>query len=267
MSATRWALILMLGIAAAAGGWWWWQQRDAGSPVVAAAPQAPAPAAEEAPPTVDYPVPDAPPDAPALPELADSDRAFAEALSALPGASALADWLIPDLVIRRIVVTVDNLPRDRVALKLRPLKPIGSAFDADSGGLPDTWQIGAANPARYDAAVALLGALDSDTAVALYVRWYSRFQQAYRELGYPDASFNNRLIAVLDHLIATPVVAEPIALVKPRVYWEYADPALESASAGRRLLWRIGSAHAAAVKANLVRLRGRLVAAGATPAP
>ena len=259
MSATRWAVILTLVLAAAAGGWWYRNRAMPAAPVV---PPAPPPVLADPPPAAaaDFPVPEPAPEAPPLPELADSDPAFSAALLALPGGALLERWLIPEMLIRRIVVTIDNLPGDRVALKLRPLKGVGGDFDADGGD--GDWRIGAANPARYDAAVALLQAIDEQALVALYFRWYPRFEQAYRDLGYPDRRFNNRVVAVLDHLIGTPEVAEPIALVKPRVHWEYADPALESASAGRRLLWRIGAAHRTAVKAKLIAIRGRIVAGG-----
>lgn len=266
MSATRWGLLLVAGLGALAGAWYFWlapppTPAAPAAPVVETPPEPPAPASAP-----DYPVPPPAPDVAALPGIDDSDAAFRSALLALPGAGPLEAWLIPDLLIRRIVVTIDNLPRDRVALKLRPLRPVSGEFLADAGDRGAT--ISPANAPRYGAALTVLQAIDDDALVALYFRWYPLFQKAYNDLGYPGASFNNRLIAVLDHLIGTPKVAEPIALVKPKIYWEYADPALESASSGRRLLWRIGSDNRAALVARLTAIRGRIVTAGvAAPAP
>ncbi|WP_293373501.1 DUF3014 domain-containing protein, partial [Nevskia sp.] len=195
----------------------------------------------------------------------DSDTAFRTALTALPGAGPLEAWLIPDMLIRRIVVTIDNLTRERVALKLRPLKPVPGAFVVE--GSDGTTTISPNNFPRYGAALTVLQALDEEALVALYFRWYPLFQKAYRDLGYPGESFNNRVIEVLDHLIGTPNIAEPIALVKPKVFYEYADPALESASYGRRLLWRIGADNRQALVAKLIAIRGRIVTAGvAAPA-
>ena len=71
--------------------------------------------------------------------------------------------------------------------------------------------------------------------------------------------FNDRLIEVIDHLLATPDVKDPVALTQPNVQFEYADPKLESRSAGQKVLMRMGSANAAAVKAKLRALRARLV--------
>lgn len=264
MSATRWGLILATGIGALAAVWFFWLaprpaavSAAAVPSVIEAAPEASAPV-----PPPDYPVPPPPASAAALPDLDTSDDAFRDALLAVPGAGPLEAMLIPDLLIRRIVVTIDNLPRERVALKLRPLNAAPGAFVVDAVDTLPT--ISPSNALRYGAALAVLQAIDDQTLVALYFRWYPLFQKAYGELGYPGASFNNRVVAVLDHLIGTPNVAEPIALVKPKVYWEYADPALESASSGRRLLWRIGAANRDVLQARLIAIRGRIVTGGVT---
>jgi hypothetical protein len=262
MSATRWGLILAAGIGALAAVWFFWLSPRPATvspiavpPAAESVPEASAPLAP-----TEYPIPPPPASAAALPDLDSSDDAFRSALLAVPGASPLEAMLIPDLLIRRIVVTIDNLPRERVALKLRPLNAAPGAFVVDDVDSSPT--ISPSNASRYGAALAVLQAIDEQTLVALYFRWYPLFQKAYGELGYPGASFNNRVVAVLDHLIGTPNVAEPIALVKPKVYWEYADPALESASSGRRLLWRIGADNREALVAKLIAIRGRIVTGG-----
>ena len=103
-------------------------------------------------------------------------------------------------------------------------------------------------------------AVDVKRVVAVYARFYPLFQQAYVELGYPDGYFNNRLVQVIDHLLEAPVVEGPVKLVVRRVLPEYADPALESESAGRKILLRIGPENAAVVKARLRVLRKELTA-------
>ncbi|MDP3293462.1 MAG: DUF3014 domain-containing protein [Nevskia sp.] len=260
MSANRWGLILVVALLAAAGTWFkWFKPVPPAPPTPIEAIADPAPP----PPPPDYPVPGAAPEAPALPTIADSDSSFGKALIGLPGAAPIEAWLIPDMLIRRIVVTIDNLPRDRVAVKLRPLKPVAGEFLVDASKLGYT--IGVANASRYNSVVSLLAAISDDALVALYFRWYPLFQQAYRELGYPQGKFNNRVVEVLDHLIATPEISEPVPLLRPKVHYEYAEPAQETASAGRKLLWRIGREHRLAVIAKLKSLRARIVV-GAAPA-
>jgi len=83
------------------------------------------------------------------------------------------------------------------------------------------------------------------------------------ELGYPNGYFNDRLIAVIDHLIATPEVAEPIRLKVPHVLYVFADPRLEERSCGQKALIRMGPENAARLKVKLRSLRAHLVPAGA----
>ena len=121
------------------------------------------------------------------------------------------------------------------------------------------------NSMRYSAYMRALEAIDPARVVALYVQYYPLFQQAYQELGYPKGYFNDRLIAVIDHLLAAPPVQEPVRLVQPEVMYRFADPEMEARSSGQKLLMRMGNANAAIVKEKLRAIRRELVAA--PPAP
>jgi len=131
-----------------------------------------------------------------------------------------------------------------------------SPFAADGDEVSGV--ISAANYARYDGLVQALASLDVPKAVALYKRFYPLFQRAYQDIGFPDGYFNDRLVAVIDHLLATPSPAEPLKLVRPNVFYEYADPQLEALSAGQKLLIRMGPAHRATVKSRLTALKSEL---------
>jgi len=115
----------MIGVAAAvvviaAGTWYWLQSRQAPPMRVPATAQQTPPAAEPAEPAIENPLSEgqgaAANQAP-LPPLADSDAAISEALSGLVGAPAVKDYLLPESIIRHIVVTVDNLPRPKAAVQ------------------------------------------------------------------------------------------------------------------------------------------------------
>jgi hypothetical protein len=71
--------------------------------------------------------------------------------------------------------------------------------------------------------------------------------------------FNDRLVQVIDNLLETPEVKAPIKLVQPKVFYEYADPSLESRSAGQKLLLRMGPANAEIIKGKLRELRAEIV--------
>ncbi len=180
----------------------------------------------------------------------------------VPG-DAIDNILRREDVIRHIVATVDNLPRRSVAARLLPVKPVPGRFATSGSGEAVT--ISAENAARYTPYVRAAEAIDAKTLAALYVRFYPLFQQAYRELGYPNGNFNDRLVEAIDDMLATPVVRGPVRLIQPKVFYEYADPELEQRSAGQKIMMRIGSENAAKVKAKLAQFRREVVGPNAKP--
>jgi len=108
--------------------------------------------------------------------------------------------------------------------------------------------------------VRLAQSLDAKRVAALYLRFYPLFQQAYEDLGYPGRYFNDRLVEAIDDMLAAPEIDKPIALVVPHVLYEFADPELESLSAGRKIMIRVGRGNEAILKAKLRELRQEIVA-------
>jgi hypothetical protein len=104
-----------------------------------------------------------------------------------------------------------------------------------------------------------IASADIDAIVDTYRRFYPLFQRSYERLGYPDGYFNDRVVQVIDHLLATPPQPDgPIKLVRPHVLYEFADSRLEALSSGQKLLLRMGPEHAATVKRFLQDLRSEV---------
>lgn len=225
-----------------------------------APPPPPAAPAEPEEPAIQHPIEAAQPagepapTAPPLPALAQSDAPMRDALAGLFGQKRLEEFFNLTEIIRRIVVTVDNLPREKVALRLMPVKPVAGAFAAS--GKDESLMIGTQNAARYRPYVRLMEAVPTRPLVAVYVHFYPLFQQQYEELGYPGKYFNDRLVQVIDHLLAAPEVAGPVLLTQPKVRYQFADPNLEALSAGQKILVRMGGENAAKVKGKLREIRG-----------
>jgi hypothetical protein len=175
--------------------------------------------------------------------------------------------LIPQSLVRHIVATIDNLPRKKVAVELRPVAPTPGTFAV--AGTPGHLTLSPDNFQRYAPFVALVKAIDAKQLVAVYFHFYPLFQQAYEDLGYPTEYFNDRVIEVIDHLLATPDVQGPIPLTQPNVMYQYADPKLEALSAGQKTLIRMGNANADIIKGKLREIRALLAthATAAAPAP
>jgi hypothetical protein len=212
-------------------------------------------------PAVRHPLPDADTEQ-ALPSLDDSDGSMLGAVEGLIGKSAVEQFVVPKDLVRHVVVAVDNLTTEKVAERIRPLKPTPGSFVVS--GSEEALVLDPANYERYQGFVQLIRTVDTGTLIATYKRHYPLFQEAYASLGHPPEYFNDRLVEVIDHLLATPQIPGPIALAQPGVLYVFADPAIESRSAGQKALIRMGSENAAAVKAKLSELRSALVAQSAT---
>ena len=246
--------VVALLAAIGAATWYFWP-RDLPPPP----PPASAPAPAQAPPVAQgprHPI-DAPVEQP-LPPLKESDPAMLQALGQVLGSAALQKFFNLEGMVPKIVATIDNLPREAYAQRLNPLKPIEGGFRVV--GRDPNFAIAADNDARYSAFVKMVEGVDTATAVAAYRRMYPLFQQAYVELGYPNGYFNDRLVEVIDHLLATPEVQGPIPLVTPHVMYEYANAELEELSAGRKAMLRAGPENARRLKAKLREVRAQLVA-------
>jgi len=192
-------------------------------------------------------------------------------LGDLLGARDMAAFLQMDGLVRRVVATVDNLGREHTPARLWPVNPTPERFAVVGSGPVQT--IGLDNAARYGALVRWIESVDMERAVALYARLYPLFQQAYEELGYPGRYFNDRLVAVIDHLLQAPEPASPVAVkltevkgdvpsTRPWVRYEFADPQLQSLSSGQKIMVRVGLENERRLKVRLKALRA-LVATGA----
>ena len=245
-------VVMVAGVAA----YLYWQQHQT-APAEAPAPvEAPVAAAPEAQAPVPEPAPHYPITAPEVEEATgaevDPDAQLLAALRALFGASVDTLFNTTDIV-RRIVVTVDNLPREKVARRLMPVKPVPGPMVVAGNG--DARVLDEANAARYSSYIHLVDTVPTAAVVDAYVRNYPAFQQRYVELGYPDGYFNNRLVEVIDHLLAAPEPAGPLRLAQPKVLYTFADPELEKLSEGQKILLRMGPDNAARVKAKLREIR------------
>jgi hypothetical protein len=273
MSKTAWTLVVIAALAVFGALVFYryrlYVQQQVPGPVAAApAPEAPPPA-----PPTHYPVPPPPPTAvsqpPSLPTLENSDSSLRASLEQLVGKIAVEKLLNSKTLIQNLVLTINSLDRDPVPQRVRPWQAVPGhpAVHADGGNLT----LSADNAQRYAPYMALVKAIDAKQLAGVYLSNYPLFQQAYRQQGYPDGYFNDRLIAIIDHLLAAPDVQGPIQVVQPKVLYEFADPQLEQLSWGQKIMIRIGADNEALVKAKLQAIRAAIVAetppepAAATP--
>lgn len=244
-----WVIALVAVLGSATLYFWLRSEAPQPQPKTAAAP------AKE--PAVHYPIETSAPPAQPLPPLTESDGELRKALAELFGRDLKKFFNLQDIV-HRIVATVDGLPRKNLSLRLMPVKPVaGRPVTAKKG---ESLTLSSRNAARYRPYVRLVEAVPTETLVAAYKRFYPLFQQQYENLGYPGKYFNDRVVEVIDHLLAAPEVREPVQLIQPKVLYEFADPKLEQLSAGQKIMVRMGYENMIKVKAKLREIREALVA-------
>jgi hypothetical protein len=264
-----WVALALAMLALVAGGWWYQRSRVPAPPEVQALPLPPQAEAPTAPASALPPAASAAmlPE-PKVAEVPLNEAGVSAALEALVGPQAVRRLLITDDFVRRFVVTVDNLGREHAAPRLWPVRPTPGRFqvierDGRIYADPD-------NAARYTPWVLMAEQIDPGAAVALYGRLLPLLQRSYEELGYPGQRFHARLLTVVDQLLATPDAPEAIELTlvevkgevpseRPWVRYEFADPALESASPGQKIMLRVGAVNQRRLKAQLRGLRAELV--------
>ncbi len=268
-------LIVALVVLAVALAVMWWREKNATpatppvQPVVL--PVEPAASAVAAP-AIEFPL--APAESASqpvfvMPTPENTDAAVQTDLVELAGREGVLTFLQLDGFVRRAVATVDNLDRKHAPARVWPVNPTAGRFTAIG---PDGEQvIDADNALRYAPFIQFVESVDMSRAAALYRWMYPMFQRSYEELGYPGRYFNDRLVKVIDHLLQTPVPQQPVAVrlleikgplasERPWVHYQFADPALEQASAGQKILMRMGPVNQRRLQARLAAFRQALVA-------
>ncbi len=271
-STSLWGLLAVLVAALLTVAYWKYsQQREHQQTAAVQAPEVPvetpakveikyplAPPEEELPPATaaDLPNPARNP----LPALNASDEAMREALNRLFGSENLQVWIL-DHFAERFVLLVDSLPRRSLAIHRLPVQSAGGSFviqgDEQNAFLSDK------NYSRYAPFITLAQGVDAKKLVGVYRRHYPLFQEAYKDLGYPNGYFNDRFVEVIDHLLAAPEVEEPIRLERLAARYRFADSELESLSAGQKILVRMGGQNSVLLKEKLREIRRELIRAAA----
>lgn len=191
-----------------------------------------------------------------LPAIEESDILINEALTGLLTNREFKEVVIIDSFIQRLVLTINNLPEKKLPLAHVPFELPEGTFIAT--GDDENPRISSENYQRYAPYLYLLENVNPDAVIKTYVYLYPLLQSAYRQLGYPTAYFNDRLVYVIEHLLETPNPDDPLPLERPSVLYTYANPEFENLSAGQKILLRMGTDQRSRVKSVLRNYHFRL---------
>ncbi len=239
-----WWLLLALLIAAI-GGWAYWkyrpQETEASPPPAVTRPEPAEPAAE----------PEEPVD---LPELAESDPFLRDVVGQLSEHPQLAAWLVNDELAGRLVAAVVNIAEGESPRSHLPFLAAEEEFEVERLGdrivpAPSTY-------ARYDRLTAVVTSLHADGTARLYRAVRPLLDEAYRNLGYPDGSFDDVAARAVRVLLETPIVEDP-ELVEFASSYKYADPALEGLDPAQGHFLRFGPDNLRAIQARVRQIARR----------
>ena len=159
---------------------------------------------------------------------------------------------------RRLVITVDNLPREHVPSQLRVTRGVPELLRVKKEG--ETITLDPSNYERYDRIIGYVEKMDARKIGRLYAKFYPLLQRTYEETGFPEERFHDRVLAALDDMMDAPRPTGPIRLVQPKVLYRFEDDHLENLSAGQKIMIRVGPDNAARLRKVLARVRAAIAA-------
>jgi hypothetical protein len=241
------ASLLVLALVGVGSVWLWRRSHPVASP--------------GATPTVSTDVPSATPSTPAgetldLPTLGASDEVVRRVVSGLSARPQWASWLVSDDLVRRFVLAVVAVADGRSPAEHLPFLVPEDPFSVRESG--EGMVVDPQSYHRYDVVVSTFTSLDTQGVAKLFRQLHPLMEDAYRELGLPNRSFDDAVREAFAQLLGTKVPAPPVAVEPDGGLWAFSDPAVEGLSPAQKDLVRMGPDNAAVVQAKLRELADAL---------
>ena len=224
----------IVAVLIALGSYFFFSQSEEPSPQQTVT-EAPAPSPAPLPP----PVPALPePEPLELPSLNDSDTVIRGLVAALSSHPGLAAWLVTDDLIRTFVVSVENVANgSNPSRHVQFMKP--EARFQTEGAEPEL-RIADSSYERYDGVSQIIASLDIAGTAKLYHQLLPLMDEAYTELGIPDATFSDALRRAVDRTLVTPIIEGKPRVVPRGPFYEYSDQELQALTAAQKQLLSMG---------------------------
>jgi hypothetical protein len=192
----------------------------------------------------------------ASPEIT-GDELLRQEISLLGFDEILLPFLSDEHPLDVSAALLDGISRGVLLRKILPANPPAVPFAVElEGGII---YMGVASYKRYDVYVDSLVSLNPTLIAESFHRLRGVYEGAYESLGLDPADFDNSVIRILDIVLATPVISDPIALERKSVMYLYADPELEKLPSVQKQLLRTGPENIQRIQQVAQALRDRLL--------
>lgn len=191
-----------------------------------------------------------------IPALAESDEFIHQKALAIINNNVVGSSLISQDLARQFVVFVDNLAQGELTRKVSPIKGPEKLFTVSE--ITNKVYLNPDSYHRYDAYATVIANMDEQSLMNTYKQLTPLFEEAFTELGYSNAKFNDRMLQAIKMLLAAPIIEEPIELNSISVNYQFVDPNLEALPSAQKLLIRMGPENTRKVKIALRKLENQL---------
>ncbi|HXZ36538.1 MAG TPA: DUF3014 domain-containing protein [Thermodesulfobacteriota bacterium] len=231
-------VLLLLG----AGVLYWYYTRPPATPPAIEQPKAEAPS--QPPPSAEVKVgeeKEAPPQPEVkIPALDQSDDFVRQMMKNLSPHGKLGEWLKIKNIIRVFVAAVDNIANGKSPRPQLGFLSPGQAFPVGEKG--DRIYLDPKGYERFDIITDAIVSFSSSRTVQGYQKLRPLFQEAYRELGYPQKDFHATFIQAMKRIMDTPIVEREVLLKEEGkgLNYVFIDDGLENMSEVQKHLLRMG---------------------------
>jgi hypothetical protein len=178
-----------------------------------------------------------------LPVLDQSDAFVREELTAM---GLPEQWTAQDELVRRLATVIENAARGEYPRRQFALLALQAPFqvvERDGRRYVDP-----ANYTRYEPLIAELERVDPRRVARLIGFVMPLIDASIGELG-ESGSARPFIAAGIQKVLDVPIVAGDVEVLRPNVFYTYADPALEQLGALQKLLLRAGPANVQRIQA------------------
>lgn len=171
-------------------------------------------------------------------DLENSDETVRERALGLSANEMFARWLQTEGIIKKFTAAVDSVangtsPRSQIDF-FKPDEKFKTYVENDVTYIsPDSYD-------RYNPAAAVVSSLDAEGCAKLFRQLKPAFQEAYAELGYPEADFQKTLEKAFVELLEVPVLEYDMPVEKKIQTFAFVNGELERMSDAQKHFLRMG---------------------------